>query len=96
MARPRAGGPVEDSGVLGERVLALVLARAAGGATARRAAERWGADHYVVWSDGDHTCIRWHLVMDTPTDTAELVSACAGSRPPSGRPGCSPPTASSS
>lgn len=75
VGRPRADGSVEDSGMLGERVLALVLAEASGGATGRRAAEGWGGDRYVVWSVGDRTCIRWNLVMDTPADTAELVSA---------------------
>ena len=75
VGRPRADGSVDDSGVLGERVLELVLARAAGPATGRRAAEGWGGDRYVVWSSGGRTCIRWNLVMDTPADTAELVTA---------------------
>ncbi len=75
VARPRADGRVEDSGVLGERVLELVLARATDPATGRRAAEGWGGDRYVVWSAGGRTCLRWNLVMDTATDTAELVSA---------------------
>ena len=75
VGRPRADGRVEDSGVLGERVLQLVLAEAAGPAPGRRAAQGWGGDRYVVWSAGGRTCIRWNLVMDTPADTAELVSA---------------------
>jgi len=75
VGRPRADGSVEDSGVLGERVLGLVLAEVAGRSPGRRAAEGWGGDRYVVWSTGDRTCIRWNLVMDTPADTAELVAA---------------------
>ena len=54
---------------------AAVLAEAAGPAPGRRAAQGWGGDRYVVWSAGGRTCIRWNLVMDTPADTAELVSA---------------------
>lgn len=75
VGRPRADGRVEDSGVLGERVLALVLAGAVGPSAGSRAAAGWGGDRYVVWSSDRRTCIRWNLVMDTPTDTAELVSA---------------------
>ena len=73
--RPRADGRVEDSGVLGERVLGLVLAEAAGRSVGGRAAEGWGGDRYVLWTSGDRTCIRWNIVMDTAADTDELVAA---------------------
>ncbi len=75
VGRPPADGRVEDSGVLGERVLALVLVEAAGPSAGTRAAAGWGGDRYVLWSSGGRTCIRWNLVMDSPADTAELVSA---------------------
>jgi len=75
VGRPRADGRVAEAGVLGERVLALVLGQAAGRAAGQRAAAGWGGDRYVLWSSGGRTCIRWHLVMDTPSDTAELLAA---------------------
>jgi hypothetical protein len=42
---------------------------------ARKAAAGWGGDQYVAWSSGRKTCLKWNVAMDTPTDTAELVSA---------------------
>ena len=64
-----------DSGVLGELGLLLVLERLVEPADAVAAAGGWGGDRYVAWRDGDDTCVRTNLVMDTATDARELVRA---------------------
>lgn len=81
---PTAEGSVIDRGVLGELLLRLVLQETLDRAVANKAADGWGGDRYVAWSDGDRTCVRDRLVMDTPGDRTELVAALrqwAGSRP---------------
>ncbi len=75
VGRPPADGRVADAGVLGERVLALVLSQDGRPSVGRRAAEGWGGDRYVLWTSGGRTCLRWNLVMDTASDTTELVAA---------------------
>jgi hypothetical protein len=73
--KPVADGKIFDRGVLGEVVLLLMLQDVLPRPVARKAAAGWGGDQYVAWAKGDKTCVRWSMVMDTPTDTAELVSA---------------------
>jgi hypothetical protein len=73
VAAPKAGGKVIDEGVLGELGLLLVLN--ATGTSGERAATGWGGDRYVAWRDGDHTCVRTTLTMDSPQDDAELRRA---------------------
>ena len=69
---PAADGEVIDEGVLGELGLRLMFG---GGPGADVAANGWGGDWYVAWDDGDVTCVRADLVMDSPTDAAELRDA---------------------
>jgi hypothetical protein len=71
VANPSAEGPSVGSGVVGELVLRLLLATVLGdGATS--AADGWGGDRYVSWTDGDATCVRVAYTMDTAADAQEL------------------------
>ncbi|HUP85714.1 MAG TPA: hypothetical protein VM143_08610 [Acidimicrobiales bacterium] len=70
---PKADGRQIDEGVLGELGLLLVLN--ASGVSGQTAAGGWGGDRYVAWKDGDGTCVRATIVMDTPQDDRELVKA---------------------
>lgn len=72
---PEPGGRSVDSGTMGELGLLLVLDQVVDRATADRAAEGWGGDEYVAWRASRRTCVRWNIVMDTPTDTSELLAA---------------------
>jgi hypothetical protein len=74
VTRPDPDGRVVDRGVLGEMGLRLVLGSAVDGATALRQATGWAADRYVAWADGERTCVRWHVVMDTPADTTDVAA----------------------
>lgn len=71
---PAAGGRVIDEGVLGELGLLLFLREALGDA-APAASRGWGGDRYVAWVDGDRTCVRANIAMDTPDDRARLARA---------------------
>jgi hypothetical protein len=73
--KPAPEGKVVDHGVLGEVVLLLMLEEVLPNPVAHKAADGWGGDQYVAWMSGGKTCVKWAIVMDTPTDTAELVSA---------------------
>jgi hypothetical protein len=70
---PKADGEEVDQGVLGELGLLLVLNLS--GSDGRRAAAGWGGDRYIAWADGDRTCVRVNVEMDTPQDDAELRQA---------------------
>lgn len=70
---PASDGDKIDEGVLGELGLLLVLA--GGGASGQAAARGWGGDRYVAWRDGDDTCVRTTVSMDTLQDDAELRKA---------------------
>jgi uncharacterized membrane protein len=74
---PKAGGKKIDEGVLGELGLLLVISEGAqdDGQLARTAARGWGGDRYIAWKAGKRACVRATIVMDTPTDTAELIDA---------------------
>jgi hypothetical protein len=66
--------------VLGEYGLDLVLLPATDSgrlspAQVQEAARGWGGDTYVAWDRGAQTCVRDTIVMDTATDTNQLVSA---------------------
>ena len=73
---PKADGAELDQGVLGELGLLLVLN--ASGVSGQRAAEGWGGDRYIAWKDGDDTCVRVTVAMDSPHDDAELRHAFDG------------------
>ena len=72
---PVPDGPLLGLGVLGEVGLRLVLGETLDPSAAARAADGWGADHYVAWSDNERTCVRVNLRMDTPSDTNEVRDA---------------------
>jgi hypothetical protein len=75
VAEPGPDGPLVGLGVLGELGLRLVLGETLDAAAAARAADGWGADHYVAWSNNERICVRVNLRMDSPTDTAEVRDA---------------------
>jgi hypothetical protein len=75
VAAPAADGTVVHQGVLGQLTLALMLAQSVDGATAEAAADGWGGDRYVAWRNGNQTCVRATVLMDTPEHTAELSQA---------------------
>ncbi|HEX3393700.1 MAG TPA: hypothetical protein VHS52_04160 [Acidimicrobiales bacterium] len=74
---PPADGKVVDEGSLGELGLFLVADATVSHQDAGRASTGWGGDAYRAWRDGDRTCIRVNIQMDTPTDTAQLLDALA-------------------
>jgi hypothetical protein len=75
VAVPRAEKDPFDDGEVGQLFLLLMLRSELSDATARAAAEGWGGDRYVAWRDGQRTCVRMDFVMDTPSETDELVQA---------------------
>ena len=77
VAPPAADGEVFDEGVLGELGLLLMLAEEIDGATAARAAAGWGGDWYVAWNQGDQSCVRTEIVMDSAAHSRELSDALA-------------------
>ncbi|HEX2192432.1 MAG TPA: hypothetical protein VHH09_04500 [Acidimicrobiales bacterium] len=70
---PVPDGRVVDRGVLGELGLRLLLQEGVDRGAAARGADGWGADRYVAWTNGDQTCVRAHVVMDSPADRDELL-----------------------
>ena len=72
---PAADGPAFDDGEIGELFLLLMLDAELGNRDAVAAADGWGGDRYVAWTDGARTCVRMDFVMDTERDTAELADA---------------------
>jgi hypothetical protein len=84
VAAPAAEGEVIDEGVLGQLGLLLMLQDAVPAAEVFRAADGWGGDWYVAWDDGDVTCVRAEIAMDSPDDARELrvaLDAWAASHP---------------
>lgn len=77
VAPPRADGEVFDEGVLGELGLLLMLAEELDGTTAARASAGWGGDWYVAWRQGDQSCVRTEIVMDSASQSSELSQALA-------------------
>lgn len=73
VATPEADGEEIDQGVVGELVLLLVLNSS--GVNGEVAAEGWGGDRYIAWREGDDTCVRINIAMDSPQDDAELRQA---------------------
>ena len=75
VAPPKADGEVFDEGVLGHLGLLLMLAEELDGSEAARAAGGWGGDWYVAWQQGDQSCVRTDIVMDSPAESRELGTA---------------------
>jgi hypothetical protein len=100
---PTADGGVVDKGVLGELGLVLILEKplAAGKLSpgdALEAARGWGGDQYVVWDQGQQSCIRARIVADGAGAGASLLKsmqAYAAVRPGSTLEGTSPVTVTS-
>lgn len=78
LEEPRPDGEEVERGVLGELGLTILLASVLEPATARTAADGWGADRYVAWREGTRACIRASLLADSPAEALELASALAG------------------
>ena len=70
---PKPDGEEIDAGVIGELVLLLILNES--GVSGEQAAAGWAGDRYVAWRDGDETCVRMVVAMDTPRDGLELRRA---------------------
>jgi len=74
-----AGSKPFDNGVLGELGFDVTLTEAIGhGLTAQQVAVAvagWGGDQYIAWDQGNQSCVRDSVVMDTANDNAELLSA---------------------
>lgn len=90
---PSPDGALESQGVLGHVGLLTMLSEAMDEDTAARAAGGWGGDRYVSWRDGNRTCVRAVIVMDTAQDTTELADALqrwAAARPGAGVSGSGP------
>lgn len=75
VTEPVPDGPMLGLGTLGEVGLRLVLEETLEVHAAARAADGWGADRYVAWSDNERTCVRVNLRMDKPSDTSEVRDA---------------------
>ena len=76
VAVPSANGTVIDEGVFGEFGFILQLLDVIDDRNrVFRAADGWGGDRYVAWDEGDKTCVRVDVVMDTPRDADELRAA---------------------
>lgn len=76
LAVPPADGTVVSDGIGGQVLLeSLFLGE---GVDFGDAAEGWGDDRYVVWTEGATSCLRWDLRADTDPDLAELEEALEG------------------
>jgi hypothetical protein len=76
--RPPTGGAIVDEGVVGAFFWTGLLTlgdAAVTDAVADAAVRGWGGDWQVTWNERGVTCTRTDVVGDTPTDTAELLSA---------------------
>ena len=72
---PPAEGEVFDQGVLGQYGIFVILSDVLQPRVAARASQGWGGDWYVAWRDGENTCVRATIVMDSGTDRTELRTA---------------------
>lgn len=72
---PEPDGDEIDAGVVGEFGMILILRRILDDRTAVVASNGWGGDRYVAWDEGDETCVRTNLVMDTARDAMEMADA---------------------
>jgi len=75
VAKPPADGVVVDDGMFSQIALMVVLSEAMDRETAFDAADGWGGDQYVAWRNGEQSCLRFDMVMDSPRDQRELNTA---------------------
>jgi hypothetical protein len=66
-------GEVVDEGVLGQFLIDILLGSAIGRSDARDAADGWGGDWAVVWTDGSRSCVTLTVVGDDVAETEELA-----------------------
>jgi hypothetical protein len=74
-AGPAADGGVVRQGSLGQLDLSMMLAQVLDAGYAEGAADGWGGDQFVVWQNGNQTCARLSIVMDTPDDNTDMSDA---------------------
>lgn len=72
---PPADGDEAHTGTVGEFLLRLALSGSLSSSVANEAAEGWDGDAYVVWKDGDSTCLRVDIATDSDDDRRELEQA---------------------
>ena len=72
---PDAAGVALTEGVMGEWSLVELLNAELAPADARRAAEGWGGDRYVLVAESTQTCVVLLIRMDTEQDADELLTA---------------------
>lgn len=75
VADPEPGGPPLVHNVLGELGFLVLLSGSTDRTTLFAATRGWGGDKFVSWDEGTRSCVRDHVVMDTPTDAKELADA---------------------
>jgi hypothetical protein len=78
VAKPPADAAVLDDGMFSQILLVVILNEAMDPETAFEAADGWGGDQYVAWRNGDQSCVRFDMVMDSPKDQRELNTAVRG------------------
>jgi hypothetical protein len=71
---PQVAGQVVDEGVLGQFMIDILL-RSEMGRSAEDAADGWGGDWAVVWTDGSRSCVTATVVGDDVEETEELAQA---------------------
>jgi len=77
LANPAADGPAIRSGSLGQLMISLMLAQVLDPGQAETVADGWGADRYVAWMNGNQTCVRLAIDMDTPDKLTAMGQALA-------------------
>lgn len=70
---PQVPGQLVDEGVLGQFLIDVLLGSAIGRSDARDAADGWGGDWAVVWTDGSRSCVTLTVVGDDVEETEELA-----------------------
>ena len=71
---PQVAGQVVDEGVLGQFLIDILL-QSELGRSAEDAADGWGGDWAVVWTDGSRSCVTLTIVGDDVEETEELAQA---------------------
>ena len=64
---PPSAGEIIDEGRLGELLIRIWLGRVA--------AEGWGGDRYVAWTEGERSCISIDIAADSASDLDDVRSA---------------------
>jgi hypothetical protein len=74
VAQPAADGPVLDRDLYGYETLVVTLEPVLGAAGAKRAADGWTGDSYVLWdAGGGRSCVRATFVARNATELAQLA-----------------------